>query len=42
MALQGLISNTRYEFEKGSKQHGAASDAYAFADAMLAARKEDA
>jgi hypothetical protein len=42
MALQGLLSNQRYAFDQGHMQHGAALDSYSFADAMLAARKEDA
>jgi hypothetical protein len=41
-ALQGLLANYRYIFDRGEMQHGAAKDAYSFADAMLAARKEGA
>jgi len=41
-ALQGLLSNARYGFEKSTNGLGPANDAYYFADAMLAARKEGA
>jgi hypothetical protein len=40
MALQGMLSNYRYAFDRGKMCEGAADDAYVFADAMLAVRKE--